>query len=92
MSSFPGRHLGLLADKGAKCQGLPEADMPFSLLELSARGGGGGDAGSGKSSGADAGEDLGCFSGDSCFQGDLLGAVVPGAGGLKELPLAAWMA
>ncbi len=46
----------------------------------------------GEGSGADAGEDLGCFLEDSCFLSDLLGAVVPGAGGWKELILAAWMA
>ena len=76
LSSFPGRHLRLLADD-VHHWGLPEPDMSPSMLELSAHGGGcsgssvgggdddAGDAGSGEGSGA--GGSFACFLGDACF-------------------------
>ena len=66
---------------------MSSSSMSPSLLELSAHchGGGGscegdaGSAGSGEGTGA-AGEVILCFFGVDYFLGDLLGAVVPGAG------------
>ena len=68
---LPRRCFGLLAEEAAEPWGLPEANMPPSLLELSAHGRGGGgscggsggdvgfDEGSGEGFSVDAGEDFG---------------------------------